>query len=103
MVSWWPGDGNANDIQDGNNGTVTGNVTFVPGKVHQAFSIDGNQSGEIVGNPSNLQLQTFTIDAWIKRASTTQASLDPGGGVIFGFGNGGYAFGLTDTGQLILN
>src|SRR5439155_8470225 len=22
MVSWWPGDGNANDIQGGNNGTL---------------------------------------------------------------------------------
>jgi len=23
MVSWWPGDGNANDIQDGNSATQT--------------------------------------------------------------------------------
>jgi hypothetical protein len=22
LVGWWPGDGNANDIQDGNNGTL---------------------------------------------------------------------------------
>jgi hypothetical protein len=33
LVGWWPGDGNANDIVAGNNGTLQGNVTFVPGMV----------------------------------------------------------------------
>src|SRR5450432_893929 len=28
LISWWPGDGNANDIQDGNTGTLF-NTTFV--------------------------------------------------------------------------
>ena len=41
MVSWWPGDGNANDIQDGNHGTLRNGATFAPGKVGQAFSLDG--------------------------------------------------------------
>jgi len=103
MVSWWPGDGNANDIEDGNNGTIVGGVTFVPGEVAQAFSIDGGPgSGVPVGNPVNLQLQTFTIDAWIKRGSTAIASNTPGGGVIFGYGYGGYALAIADNGKLFL-
>ena len=103
MVSWWPGDGNANDIEDGNSGTIVGGVTFVPGEVAQAFSIDGGPgSGVPVGNPANLRLQTFTIDAWIKRGSTAIASNTLGGGVIFGYGYAGYALAIADTGQLFL-
>ena len=41
MVAWWPGEGNANDIRGGNNGTPQGGVTFPAGEVGQAFSFDG--------------------------------------------------------------
>src|SRR5271154_2736576 len=38
MVSWWPGDGNPNDIwTGGNNGTPEGDLTYLPGEVAQAF------------------------------------------------------------------
>jgi hypothetical protein len=33
QISWWPGDGNANDIAESNNGTLMGGATFAPGKV----------------------------------------------------------------------
>src|SRR5205814_6686292 len=42
MVSWWPGEGDANDIQDGNDGTFNGTPAYSSGKVGQAFSFDGN-------------------------------------------------------------
>ena len=38
-----------------------------------------------------------------QRGSATQASLDAGGGVVFGYGNGGYQLGIFDTGQLFLS
>ena len=41
MVSWWPGDGNADDIVGSNNGTLHNGATFAPGMVDQAFSFDG--------------------------------------------------------------
>ena len=41
LVSWWPGDGDAADIQGGNNGTLQGGAAFAPGMVDQAFSLDG--------------------------------------------------------------
>src|SRR5262245_17110647 len=41
VVSWWPGDGNANDIQRSNNGTLQNGAAFAPGYVGQAFSFDG--------------------------------------------------------------
>ncbi len=109
MVSWWPGDGNANDIQGPTleNGTLQGNATFAAGRVGQAFSFDGaNNTGVLIGNPANLQLQDFTIDAWIKRSRLDVAG-DVGGttggqGVIVAYGHDGYGFGLTPDGQLFL-
>ena len=102
LVSWWPGEGNANDIVAGNNGTLQGNITFVPGRVGQAFNSDGNGSAVVDSNSAALQLQNFTIEAWIERGSTAQASLSTNGGIIFGYGVGGYAFGITDAGNLFL-
>ncbi len=49
MISWWPGDGNPNDIQNGNNGTLQGGTTYAAGRVGQAFSLDAStDSGVIV-------------------------------------------------------
>ena len=33
LVSWWPGDGNVNDIVGSNHGTLQGGATFATGKV----------------------------------------------------------------------
>jgi hypothetical protein len=38
MVAWWPGDGNANDVVGGNNGTVQNGATFAPGGGGRAWS-----------------------------------------------------------------
>jgi hypothetical protein len=102
IVSWWPGNGNTDDLVGGNNGTLQGG-TYVAGEVGQAFCFNGNGERVSVGNPTNLQLQNFTIEGWIQRANTNQASLSSGGGLIFGYGSGGYALGLADNGQLFIS
>ena len=68
MISWWPGDGNANDIQDGNNGTLQGEATFAPGEVSQAFSFNSNGYVQVQDN-SNLEPAQITVDAWVNPAS----------------------------------
>ena len=67
IVSWWPGDGNASDIMDGNHGALSGDAGFAPGKVGQAFSLDGvddvveiADSSGLVPGPGGL-----TIEAWV--------------------------------------
>jgi len=66
LISWWPGDGNANDIEDGNNGSLVNGATFATGKVGQAFILDGtNDYVEIPDNP-NLTPSSITLDAWVK-------------------------------------
>src|SRR5258708_7889307 len=103
LVSWWRGESNAFDQLGTNNGTLVGNITFGPGKVGQGFVIDGNGSAVLVGNPPGLQLQNFTIEAWVKRGSASIVSHNSGDGEIFSYGSGGYAFGMDDTGLLFLS
>jgi hypothetical protein len=110
LVAWWPGDGNANDIIGGNNGTLTNGAAFAAGEVGQAFSFNTNHASVLVGNPTNLQVQDFTIEAWIQRGSTNFATDDPtavdGAALLFGYGSQGYALGmegrLYPNGSLVL-
>src|SRR6516225_7620918 len=67
IVSWWPGEGNALDIQGTNNGTFT-NPIFSAGEVGQAFSFDG--SGNNVRIPASASMNVgagsgMTIEAWV--------------------------------------
>src|SRR5262245_20318268 len=41
LIAWWPGDGNASDIQLGNNGNLINGTGFGTGLVKQAFNFDG--------------------------------------------------------------
>src|SRR6202011_963190 len=41
MISWWPAEGNGDDIVSHNNLSL-GSKTFAPGKVNQAFSFNGS-------------------------------------------------------------
>lgn len=57
LVSWWPGDGNFQDIVDANPGTPQGDATFAPGKVGQGFSFDGDDDSVLVAHGDrNFQL-----------------------------------------------
>ncbi|MEP6699273.1 MAG: LamG-like jellyroll fold domain-containing protein [Verrucomicrobiota bacterium] len=74
MVSWWPGDGNANDIQDGNSGTLQNGVTFTSGEVNQAFHFNGSNQFVVTTNAANLSFErtnAFSMDAWVRTSDTT--------------------------------
>jgi hypothetical protein len=72
LVGWWRGNGNANDLVAGNNGTLTNGATAsAGGEVGQAFSFDGVD--DYVANLGGVSTFSFiedtgvfTIDAWIK-------------------------------------
>jgi hypothetical protein len=66
MISWWPGDGNADDIQDENDGTLQNGATFASGKVGQGFSLDGVDDYVDVVDATNLKPDQLTVDAWIQ-------------------------------------
>ncbi len=49
LVSWWPGEGDANDRWGGNDGTPHNGAAFTSGKVGQAFRFDGLDDAAIAG------------------------------------------------------
>ncbi len=65
LVSWWPGDGDAKDSIGDNNPSAQSGVSFVTGKVGHGITLASDGFIDIPDN-SNLQLQAFTIDAWVK-------------------------------------
>ena len=66
MVSWWPGDGNANDIVGDNDGTLMGGATFAPGMVGQAFSFDGVDDYVNTGVNNLPDSTQGTVVMWVK-------------------------------------
>jgi hypothetical protein len=68
MVSWWTGDGHANDIVGGNDGISGDDVTFENGMVGGAFCFDGTGDEAVVWAPGvGIDgLPQLTIDAWVK-------------------------------------
>jgi hypothetical protein len=79
IVSWYPGElgveGNAEDVSGNNDGTELGGVTHPPGKVGNAFGLDGVDDQIEVPDNATLDLNTLTIDAWINRSSTADARI----------------------------
>ena len=75
MVSWWPGDGNATDIQDGNHGTLVNGATFAPGKVGLGFSFGGTGDYvEIPHSPTLDLMAAHAVDLWVKVAAYPPAN-----------------------------
>ncbi len=101
LVSWWPGDDNANDIQSSNYGTLQNGATFAAGKVGQAFSFDGVDDFVRIEDNSNLRLGTgeITFDAWIKASpSNTFRAIAAKVGLTFPFP--GYALRIADDNKV---
>ena len=66
LVSWWPGEGNAQDIIGGSNGIVYPGTTFSAGMVGQAFNFDGVNGCVMNTNTpplTNIQ-NSFTTEFW---------------------------------------
>lgn len=69
LVSWWPGDNNANDVAGTNHGTLYGGVSYVPGVLGSAFSFDGIDDYLLVAPNANLNITgDLTIVMWAKRS-----------------------------------
>ncbi len=66
LVSWWDGDDDAGDRQGTNHGSMPpSGAGFGTGKVGRAFTFDGSQNPVTVPDNFSLDVQTFTIDAWV--------------------------------------
>ncbi len=69
IVSWWPGDGDALDIQSGLHGTAVNGATYGQGLVGEAFLFDGigNGQDDLVDLPPSAVdgLTDLTFEMWV--------------------------------------
>jgi hypothetical protein len=80
LVSWWTGNGDANDSSDGNHGTLQNGAGLASGMVGQAFLLDGINDFVSVPDNANLDItNAITIDAWINPTKGGVTILDKTG------------------------
>jgi hypothetical protein len=97
LLGWWPADGNATDVSGHNhNGVISGGVTFVYAKTHQAFKFDGVNGIVDVGDLGIADTSApFSIAAWIEPDATilndnNRHDIVAEGSGVNGYGNGQY-------------
>jgi hypothetical protein len=75
IVSWWPGEGNGNDVAGSNPGTVSSGVSYSPGEVGQAFNFNGTSGTILVPASSSMNVGVstgLTVECWIKPNDLSQ-------------------------------
>lgn len=100
LVSWWRAEDNFRDHAGANHAGGVAGVGFVPGKVGQAFDLDGSRSHVQVEVPAGLPLGNAprTIMLWCKTARNLSAQ--PNTGIIqYGSNATGRMFGLIGSGN----
>jgi len=74
VISWWPANGNPNDLIATNNGTLINGASYAAGEVGQSFSFDGANQYVQVADSSSLRPQSVTLECWIN-ANTIQPNI----------------------------
>src|SRR5215470_16337805 len=74
LIGWWPGDGTANDVAGGYNGTLQGGASAsAPGLDGSAFNFDGTNSFVQIPDAPALRPTNLTIEAWVRLSSLDSA------------------------------
>jgi RHS repeat-associated protein len=81
LVSWWPGDGNYQELVSANNGNPPTGATFPTGMVAQAFGFDGTSiSGFSVPDAKSLRFTSaISIAAWVNPSNLSCNNVDNSG------------------------
>src|SRR6185436_12992439 len=73
-IAWWRAENNALDSVAARHGTPQKGLSFAPGNVGQAFVLDGADDHITVPDHPTLNLQNFTIEAWIRTPTLLPAA-----------------------------
>jgi hypothetical protein len=100
LISYWAGEGNANDSAGPNSGTLINGVTFEPGVIGQAFHFDGTsyvQAGT-TGLPAGSSDRTLDVFFKVDAFATSESFLAGYG--TFGTSNSTYQLGTLQDGSV---
>ena len=104
LIGWWQAEGNANDSAGSHPGQTPNSVSFVAGKVGQAFSLNGSNQSIQIPYTNDLATPGFSVEAWVNPAHQigSQASVFGqayGRHLVVSPGSGGLnvSFFVTDT------
>ena len=93
ISAWFPGDDTRNVFGNAP-GALIGDAQIVPGFRGNAFEFDGLNDSVSVPGTAGLDLQEFTVEAWIQRRATDRVGND--GPAVLMSGNGGaWAFAIS--------
>src|SRR5437762_11246820 len=102
MVSWWPDDNTAADIQGHHDGSWQGTAAYGGGEVGTAFSFNGDPANYVLVQPdTSLDLTVFTVDAWVYPTAVAPAQWILNKGAQATLAN--YDLALTDTNRAEIN
>lgn len=107
LIDWWQGDDNAGDIAGNNSGTLVNGAGFGPGKIGDAFLLNG--SNQYVQVPQSNQWdfgsQDFAIDLWVNLNSVPSSTIGEPGDIFVAHdvASGGHAKWFFALGGDILN
>ncbi|HWH69834.1 MAG TPA: LamG-like jellyroll fold domain-containing protein, partial [Candidatus Sulfotelmatobacter sp.] len=77
LVSWWPGDGGAQDVAGSSSGTLQAGATATAsGLVGSAFSFDGTNQYVQIPNTPGLCPSKLTLEAWVYFEDLDSSSSD---------------------------
>ncbi|MBE2286008.1 MAG: putative Ig domain-containing protein, partial [Prosthecobacter sp.] len=69
-VAWWPGEGGAAEVLNGNTGALLNGTAFTTGLVGRAFSFDGTNDYMQVADQSVLRPTQITLEAWVRPSAS---------------------------------
>ena len=102
IVSWWPGEDNANDIIGDNPGAVRNGALFSSGLVGAAFSFNGANGEVFIPGSTTLNVgaeNEFTFEGWIFTTGATSASYLESGGPLVEYFQGLHFWQYADAGE----
>ena len=83
LIAWWQGEGNANDAVGGNHGTLVGDVKFAPGKVGQAFHLNGVDAYVDLGTAVDVpSWPNYAVSLWFRHDGGGSTAKGPGQKII---------------------
>jgi hypothetical protein len=93
LQNWWPGDGNAREIQSSRNGSILGNVSSAPGKVGQAFNFDGTNA-VVDATVDFIGTDNWSMSAWVFWRGPSKAAGQKGEAIVYHGDGGSNGYGL---------